>query len=140
MPKELNADVAVVDDAVALDPNRDACKADAENLGRIHDILSDATADVSSKRKAFFGGYNVDTTDEGREALRLAYETAQTALNDYLDACWHSLLDMPKGTCVGDATRHSVALQHYGGHLTSTFGVRMTVADAKALNKMAFGK
>lgn len=123
-----------------IDPNRPATKEDAEKLGQAWRRLITAYRDFTLAQRNLTDSLRVIDPDADYDALRA---DAERTTAEWVAARVNARMSvdrLPRGTTGpgGKATRQTVIMEFYGA-VNRDLGNRLTPADAKRINRAAWG-
>jgi hypothetical protein len=124
-----------------LDPNRPTTQSDVVALIRIWKRLNEVRTALRDATNNFHKGLAVFTPDDSVGAeLKAALDGATEAYASAMIECRGLIESLPKGVTGpgGQATRQTIVLEFYGA-VNRDLRSRLTPADAKRINKAAFG-
>jgi ArsR family metal-binding transcriptional regulator len=122
-----------------VDVHRDATEEDAQILGAIWKRLTDHTKQAKKSARAVSEAWIAADPASAQSELIEKRNTDQARLDTTMLESWDVLQALPKGTCVGKATRQTVALEFFNRDLNRDLRQRMTAAQARKANALSFG-
>lgn len=127
-------------EATNLDPSRQPTAKDGAVLGRVWRENSEAHKAAKSAEREYLAAMAVSGgSPEVIDSLRVAAERAYASKAGLFQRNRVVIEGLPLGTTArGGATRQTVVLEFYG-LVNRTLGARLSAADARRVNKAAFG-
>lgn len=128
-------------DSAKPDPNRPTTQADAIKLGQVYARLANAKKALTTAKGELEKGLAAFDGNGSVEGLMESFQTAADSYATTLVDCRSIINELPNGVTGpgGKANRQTIVLEFYGP-VNRNLNVRLSAADAKSLNKAAWGR